>query len=37
MNTPTVSEYVLTRLSQLGIDKIFGVPGDYAFSINDAA
>ena len=37
MKTPTVSEYVLTRLSQLGIDKIFGVPGDYAFSINDAS
>jgi indolepyruvate decarboxylase len=37
MSTPTVSEYVLTRLSQLGIDKIFGVPGDYAFSINDAS
>lgn len=37
MKTPTVSEYVLTRLSQLGIDKMFGVPGDYAFSIDDAA
>ena len=37
MKTPTVSEYVLTRLSQLGIDKVFGVPGDYAFSIDDAA
>jgi len=37
MKSPTVSEYVLTRLSQLGIDKMFGVPGDYAFSIDDAA
>lgn len=37
MNTPTVTEYVLKRLSQLGIDRIFGVPGDYAFSIDDAA
>jgi indolepyruvate decarboxylase len=37
MTTPTIAEYVLTRLSQLGIDKIFGVPGDYAFSIDDAA
>lgn len=37
MSTPTVAEYVLARLSQLGIDKIFGVPGDYAFSIDDAA
>jgi len=34
---PTVAQYTLTRLSQLGIDKIFGVPGDYAFAINDAA
>ena len=33
----TVAEYVLTRISQLGIDRIFGVPGDYAFSIDDAA
>lgn len=37
MSTPIVAEYVLTRLSQLGIDRIFGVPGDYAFSIDDAA
>lgn len=36
MSHPTVSEYVLRRLSQLGIDKVFGVPGDYAFSIDDA-
>ena len=36
MKTPTVAEYVLTRLSQLGIDKVFGIPGDYAFSIDDA-
>ena len=37
MNIPTVSQYTLTRLSQLGIDRIFGVPGDYAFSVDDAA
>jgi indolepyruvate decarboxylase len=37
MSTPTVAQYVLTRLSQLGIEKVFGVPGDYAFSIDDAA
>jgi len=37
MNNQTVAQYTLTRLSQLGIDRIFGVPGDYAFSINDAA
>ncbi|MEB3335657.1 MAG: thiamine pyrophosphate-binding protein [Cyanobacteriota bacterium] len=37
MGSPTVAQYTLSRLSQLGIDRIFGVPGDYAFSINDAA
>lgn len=37
MPQPTIAQYALTRLSQLGIDKIFGVPGDYAFSIDDAA
>lgn len=36
MKTPTVAQYTLSRLVQLGIDKIFGVPGDYAFSIDDA-
>jgi indolepyruvate decarboxylase len=37
MTAPTVAQYALSRLSQLGIDRIFGVPGDYAFAINDAA
>jgi indolepyruvate decarboxylase len=37
MVSPTVAQYTLSRLSQLGIDRIFGVPGDYAFSIDDAA
>jgi len=37
MKNPTVAQYTLARLSQLGIDRIFGVPGDYAFPINDAA
>ncbi|MCB0923997.1 MAG: alpha-keto acid decarboxylase family protein [Mycobacterium sp.] len=37
MPNPTVAEYVLRRLASLGIDKIFGVPGDYAFSVNNAA
>lgn len=32
----TVIQYVLSRLRQLGISDIFGVPGDYAFPINDA-
>lgn len=36
-NLLSVAEYVLTRLSQLGIDRIFGVPGDYAFPIDNAA
>ena len=36
IKSPTVALYTLNRLSQLGIDKIFGVPGDYAFSIDDA-
>ena len=34
--TPTVIEYVLGRLSEIGVTDIFGVPGDYAFPINDA-
>lgn len=37
MVAPTVAQYTLSRLSQLGIDRIFGVPGDYAFAIDDAA
>lgn len=32
----TVIEYVLSRLYDLGIHDIFGVPGDYAFPIEDA-
>ena len=36
MSQPTVAEYTLTRLFRLGIDRVFGVPGDYAFSVNDA-
>ena len=36
MSQPTVAEYALARIAQLGIDHIFGVPGDYAFSIDDA-
>ena len=34
--TVTVIQYLLGRLKQLGIRDIFGVPGDYAFPINDA-
>ena len=36
MSNPTVAQYTLRRLTALGIDKVFGVPGDYAFSVNDA-
>lgn len=32
----TVIQYLLKRLKQLGIRDIFGVPGDYAFPINNA-
>lgn len=33
---PTVAEYVVARIAALGIDHVFGVPGDYAFPWNDA-
>lgn len=36
MTNPTVVNYVVQRLSELGIDRVFGVPGDYAFPIDDA-
>ena len=32
----TVIEYVLRRLKDIGIDAIFGVPGDFAFPVQDA-
>ncbi|WP_437221975.1 alpha-keto acid decarboxylase family protein [Planctomicrobium sp. SH661] len=32
----TTIQYVLSRLRQIGISEIFGVPGDFAFPINDA-
>ena len=32
----TTIQYVLSRLRQLGITDFFGVPGDFAFPINDA-
>lgn len=34
--TPTVAEYVVNRLADLGIDRVFGVPGDYSFPFDDA-
>jgi indolepyruvate decarboxylase len=36
MTNPSVAEYTLRRLAALGIDRVFGVPGDYAFSVDDA-
>lgn len=32
----TVIQYVLSRLKNIGISDVFGVPGDFAFPINDA-
>lgn len=32
----TVAEYVISRLADLGIDRVFGVPGDYSFPFDDA-
>src|SRR6202008_1950606 len=34
--SPTVIEHVLSRLKDLGITKVFGVAGDFAFPIEDA-
>lgn len=34
--TFTVIEYVLDRLKAIGVTDVFGVPGDYAFPVNDA-
>ena len=34
--TPSVATYALDRLAALGIGHVFGVPGDYAFPLNDA-
>jgi indolepyruvate decarboxylase len=32
----TVIEYVLRRLTEIGVGDVFGVAGDYAFPVNDA-
>ncbi len=34
--TKTVIQHVLSRLHDIGITDIFGVPGDFAFPVNDA-
>ena len=36
LSTPTLAEYVVERLADLGIDQVFGVPGDYTFPFDDA-
>ena len=30
-----IGDYILQRLSQLGIKSVFGVPGDFVFGICD--
>jgi indolepyruvate decarboxylase len=32
----TVIQHVLMRLKEIGVSDIFGVPGDFAFPVNDA-
>ncbi len=32
----TTIQYVLSRLQELGITDVFGVPGDFAFPLSDA-
>jgi indolepyruvate decarboxylase len=36
MSAPTVADYIMDRLADLGIGHVFGVPGDYAFPIDNA-
>lgn len=31
----TISDYLLDRLAELGVDRVFGVPGDYTLSLLD--
>jgi TPP-dependent 2-oxoacid decarboxylase len=35
-DTVTVAEYLATRLHQLGVDELFGVPGDFNLALLDA-
>jgi indolepyruvate decarboxylase len=34
--TRTVIQHVLSRLHDIGVIDIFGVPGDYSFAVSDA-
>ncbi len=36
MTNPTVAEYAVNRLVQLGIGHVFGLPGDFSFPFDDA-
>lgn len=36
MSNPTVAEYVVARLADLGIAHVFGLPGDFSFPFDDA-
>jgi indolepyruvate decarboxylase len=36
MAQQTVIQYVLSRLKDLGVSDVFGVPGDFAFPVTDA-
>ncbi len=36
VTTATVADYIIERLAREGITECFGVPGDYAFRLNDA-
>ncbi|KAF9790319.1 pyruvate decarboxylase [Thelephora terrestris] len=33
MSTTTVSEYLLDRLAQMGVESVFGVPGDFSLQL----
>jgi TPP-dependent 2-oxoacid decarboxylase len=35
MTTTTVADHVLDRLAELGVEHIFGVPGDYTLGLLD--
>jgi alpha-keto-acid decarboxylase len=35
MQSYTISDYLLDRFSELGIDRVFGVPGDYTLRLLD--
>jgi indolepyruvate decarboxylase len=36
MQMPTVADYLVSRLAELGVTEFFGVPGDFNFNIVSA-